>query len=218
MNDALIDDLTRGLKPVKPMRAWPLWLGAGIALVLAGLYIWFLYHPRSELRDLVAHGTWPTNPVALAKPLLFLILGVSALWAITGLARPQGRMKLRYLLPVLVLGGITVGNLISEVMMFGMDDIASRLNGGVTVCFTTILCGGLAGLVVLWRLWLRRTATSHPVALGAMSGLATASLMAAAYALHCNMDAPVYIVAVYGLAVAVFTAFAAILGKWLLRW
>ena len=218
MSDALIDDLTKGLKPVKPMRLWPMWAGAGLGFVLAGLYIWFLYHPRPELRALMANGTWPTNPVVLLKPLLFLVLGISALWAVSGLARPEGRMKLRYLIPVLVLGGITMGNLITEIRTYGTEDIPDRLNGGVDVCFTTILCGGLAGLVVLWRFWLRRTATSHPVVLGAMSGLATASLMASAYALHCNMDAPVYIVLIYGLAVAVFTGFAAILGKWLLRW
>jgi len=218
MSDTLLDDLAKGLKPVKPLRMWPVWIGAGIGLVLAGLYIWFIYHPRAELHDLVMHGTWPTNPVAIAKPLLFLALGISGLWAVSGLARPQGRMKLRYLLPVLVLCGITFGNLISEIMIFGWEDIGHRLNGGVTVCFTTILCGGMAGLIVLWRLWLRKTATSHPVTLGAMSGLATASLMAAAYALHCNMDAPVYIVAVYGLAVAVFTGFAALLGGKLLKW
>lgn len=218
MSDALIDDLTKDLKPVRPLRMWPLWAGAGIGLILAALYIWFIYHPRAELHDLVMHGAWPANPVAITKPLLFIALGASALWAISGLARPQGRMKLRYLLPVLVLGGIMFGNLISENMIFGWDDIAERLNGGVTVCFTTILCGGMAGLVVLWRLWLRKTATSHPVMLGAMSGLATASLMAAAYALHCNMDAPVYIVLVYGLAVAVFTGFAALLGGKLLKW
>ena len=218
MSDAFLDTLTTGLKPVKPMRMWPLWAGAGIALVVAVLYIWFLYHPRVELRDLVMHGTWPTNPVAIVKPLLFLALGVSALWAISGLARPQGDMKLRYLLPVLVLGGIVMGNLISEIMVYGWGDIAGRLNGGVTDCFLTIMCGGMAGLIVLWRLWLRKTATSHPATLGAMSGLATASLMAAAYALHCNMDAPVYIVVVYGLAVAVFTGFAALLGGKLLKW
>jgi len=145
MSDAFLDTLTTGLKPVKPMRMWPLWAGAGIALIVAVLYIWFLYHPRVELRDLVMHGTWPTNPVAIVKPLLFLALGVSALWAISGLARPQGDMKLRYLLPVLVLGGIVMGNLISEIMVYGWEDIAGRLNGGVTDCFLTILCGGMAG-------------------------------------------------------------------------
>ena len=51
-----------------------------------------------------------------------------------------------------------------------------------------------------------------------MSGLAAASLMAAAYALHCDGDAPVYLLAVYGGAVAIFTAVAAALGARLLRW
>ncbi len=164
------------------------------------------------------HGVWKGNPTAVIKPLLFLTLGLTSIWAVTGLTRPEGRLKLRYLLPVLAVGGIVLGNFVSELAIFGFNGIGEKLNGGVTVCFTTILCGGMAGLIILWRFWLRRAATTQPVALGAMSGLATASLMASAYALHCNMDAPVYIVLIYGLAVVVFTGFAALLGGKLLRW
>lgn len=51
-----------------------------------------------------------------------------------------------------------------------------------------------------------------------MSGLAAASLMAAAYALHCDGDAPIYLIAVYGGAVAIFTGIATWLGGRFLRW
>ena len=82
----------------------------------------------------------------------------------------------------------------------------------------TIVCGGGAGLIAMWRLWLRRTATSHPAILGAMSGLATGALMAAAYAIHCDRDTPVYILGIYGGGVAIVTAIAALLARKLLRW
>ncbi len=216
-SDAFLDDLAKGLTPAKPMKAHQLWLGAGLGLLIAAFYIWVFYGPRTEISALV-HGVWKGNPLAVIKPLLFLTLGLASIWAVTGLARPEGRLKLRYLVPVLAVGGIVLGNLISELTIFGFSGIGEKLNGGVIVCFTTILCGGMAGLVVMWRFWLRRAATAQPVALGAMSGLATASLMASAYALHCNMDAPVYIVLIYGLAVAVFTGFAALLGRKWLRW
>ena len=213
----MIDDLTRDLKPVRPVRAGLLWAGSVVGLILAAVCVIVLLGPRVEMVLLMA-GHWPANPVVLMKPALFLISGASALWAISGLTRPEGRLKLRYMLPVLAVLGLIFGNLAAELARSDTADIVQKLNGGITTCFTTILIGGLIGLAALWWLWLRKAATSHPVALGAMSGLAAASWMAAAYALHCNMDAPVYIFAVYTLAVAVFTGLAAILGGRMLKW
>jgi hypothetical protein len=136
----------------------------------------------------------------------------------SGLVRPEGRPKLRYLMPVLIIGAIVFGALLVEFQHEGWTRTMANLSDGVLICYMTILCGGMAGLIVLWRLWLRRSATSHPVSLGALSGLATASLMAAAYALHCQGDAPVYLLLVYGMAVAILTGIAALLGGKLLRW
>lgn len=213
----LLDTLTHDLKPVKPLRSRPLWLGALAGLIVAVLYIWFLYGPRPELAALT-QGNVPHSHMPIIKPLMFLALGIGALWGVAGLVRPEGRPKLRYLLPVLIIGGIVFGNLLVEYQREGWDRMTDNLNGGVLICYMTILCGGMAGLIALWRLWLRRSATSHPVALGAMSGLATASLMASAYALHCQGDAPIYLLLVYGAAVAILTGIAALLGGKLLRW
>ncbi|MEI9902901.1 MAG: NrsF family protein [Asticcacaulis sp.] len=217
MND-LVDQLTSDLKPVTPLKALWLWAVAAVGLAAAATFVVMVLGMRVEMGMLVYGHRLPANPVVLMKPALFLVSGLSAIWAVSGLVRPEGRLKLRYLLPVLAVMGIIVGNLMSELVRSGTADIAEKLNGGVSTCFMTILTGGLIGLAALWWLWLRKAATSYPVSLGAMSGLATASLMAAAYALHCNMDAPVYIFAVYGLAVAAFTGFAALLGGRMLRW
>lgn len=219
MSDApdLIDRLAGELKPVKAMDNRWLWAGSAVGLILGALVVIFVLHPRIEM-ELLTEGYWPSNPVVVIKPALFLISGISALWAVAGLTRPEGRPKLRYLLPILAVMGLIFGNLASELVRDGTSQIAERLNGGVTTCFTTILGGGLAGLVAMWWLWLRKAATAYPVALGAMSGLATASLMAAAYAIHCNMDAAVYIFVIYGGAVTAFTGLAALLGGRLLRW
>lgn len=217
MTDSLLDDLAADLKPVLPLRSAPLWLGATAGLFLAAIYILKFYGMRPELVGLM-HGLWPVKGMVVLKPLIFLVTGASALWAVSGLARPEGRLKLLHIAPIAVLLTLVVISLIVDLAGSGMGDIHKDLDGGVLVCFTTILCGGMAGLAVMWRLWLRRSATSYPVTLGAMAGLATASLMEAAYALHCNMDAPVYILLVYGLAVALFSGFAALLGGRLLRW
>ncbi len=213
----LIDQLSGGLTPVKPMDNRWLWIGAAVGLILGALYVILALHPRIEMERLT-EGYWPSNPVVLVKPGLFLVSGISALWAVSGLTRPEGRPKLRYLLPVLAVVGLILGNLASELVRDGTSQVAERLNGGVSTCFTTILGGGLIGLVAMWGLWLRKAATAYPVTLGAMSGLASASLMAAAYAIHCNMDAAVYIFLIYGCAVATFTGVAALIGGRLLRW
>jgi hypothetical protein len=212
MSDTLLDDLTKDLKPVKPLRAWPMWLGAGVGLALAASYVIGFYGLRLELSG------GPMKFMAVAKPLLFLVTGISALWAVSGLARPEGWLKWRYVLPIVTMLVLVIGALGLDIGRSGMAAVAEGLDGGMRLCYTTIICGGLAGLVALWRLWLRRTATSHPVTLGAMAGLAVGSLMASAYSLHCNMDAPAYLLAVYGLAVAIVTAIAALIGGKLLRW
>ncbi len=217
MSDPLIDSLTNDLKPVTSLNTRWLWLGAVVGLVLAVAYVWLVLGPRFEWVGLF-NGLKISNRAMYIKPGLFLIFGFSALWAVADLSRPQGRLKLRTLIPVILLGGIIAGQMFSDLLRSNHQQIIDSLTGGVSTCFVTILCGGMAGLAVLWRFWLRRTASSHPVALGAMSGLATASLMAAAYAVHCNMDAPVYIIVIYGGAVGLFTGIAALLGGRLLRW
>ena len=216
-DDALLDSLTTDLKPVKRLRASSLWIGAAVGLVVALVYIFVFYGPRGDIVAML-RGAEMTNPMVIGKPLIFLVVGFSALWAVADLARPEGRLKLLPVLPALAVFGLVVGNLLSEMAIFGTDNFARQLNGGGHVCFITILCGGMAGLVVMWRLWLRKAATSHPVLLGAMSGMAAASLMAAAYSIHCNMDFSIYILLFYGTAVAVSSGIAALLGAKLLKW
>ncbi len=217
MSDDLIDRLSQDLKPVRTLDPRAMWGGAAIAVVLAAIYIYFAYGPRLDV-VLWLHGHFPRAAMVWFKPLAFLLTAAGALWAVADLSRPQGRLRTRTLLPLLGCLAILCGGLMSDFQTFGMPYAAERLHDPMILCMTTIFFGGMAGLLILWRLWLRRAATSHPVALGAMSGLATACLMAAAYAVHCDRDAPVYILAVYGVSVAVTTGVAALLGKRFLRW
>jgi len=217
MSDPLLDHLAQDLRPVHPLRNARLWLGGVAGLAVAVVYIWVLYHPRPEL-ILLMHGVRAGNAMPVVKPLMFLVLGFSALWAVADLSRPEGRLRFGHLAALAVIGAVTCAGLVYEGVTFGLRDYATWLSGGVLICYTTILCGGMAGLIVMWRFWLRRAAPAQPGLLGAMSGLAAASLMAAAYALHCQGDAPVYLLAVYGGAVAIFTGIAALLGGRMLRW
>ncbi|MDC7684234.1 NrsF family protein [Asticcacaulis sp. BYS171W] len=216
-HDDLIDSLASGLTPTRPLVDSRLWLGTMFGLVLAILYVSVVFGIRPELKGLWG-GQWPDAFTPIGKPLLFLLLGLTSLWTVTRLSRPQGEMKLAYWLPVAAALSLTLFNMTLELARDGWQVSAQQLNGGVVSCFSTILCGGLAGLAVLWRFWLRRAATTYPTALAAISALMCASLMASAYALHCNMDAPVYIVLIYGLAVALFTGVSTLAGRRLLSW
>ena len=217
MTDALLDALTKNLRPAHPLRDRRLWLGALLGVVAAVVYILVFYHPRHDVA-LLMQGRWSGNPMAVVKPLMFLVLGLSAIRAVADLSRPEGRLRPSRMLALIVIGAAVLAGLGYQWLTFGTQNLVAWLSAGVTLCYVTILCGGMAGWLVMWRFWLRRTASSQPRLLGAMSGLAAASLMAAAYALHCDGDAPVYLLAVYGGAVAIFTAVAAALGARLLRW
>lgn len=217
VGETLINDLIDDLTPVKPLRNASLWTGAIVTVVLAALYIFFVYGPRPEIRAAL-HGVWISAQMMWLKPVLFLSIGAGALWSVTDLVRPEGRFRLRTLLPMTAAIGIVLVMLISDLTKFGVAEVLSHAHDPARLCFLTILCGGLAGFALMWRLWLRRSATSHPVLLGAMSGLAAASLMAAAYAVHCNMDTPVYILAIYGAPVALLAGIAGLIGGRIFRW
>ena len=217
MSDAFLDKLAADLKPVKPMRLWALWPMAGIGLVIAALFVIAIYKPRDEMMAM-SHGIMPSNMMVMGKPLLFLVTGLTALWGVGDLVRPQGRLRWRTVVPTIVLLGWIILSAIGQYMGDGPASTMHSLQGGNQLCYETIMGGGAIGFALLWGLWLRKAATSAPVALGAMSGLATASLMAAAYAIHCSMDSPAYLLLVYGVAVGLITAVTAMAGNKLFKW
>jgi len=217
MTDDLLDKLAGDLKPVQPMRLWPLWLMAGIGLVLAAVFVIFVYGPRPEMTAL-SHGAWPAAFMIVGKPLVFLITGLSALWSLGALIRPEGRLRPPTLAPVVLLAGVIVVMAVVQYIGDGPVKTLHSLQGGNSLCFATIAGGGIIGFGLLWALWLRKAATAAPVTLGALGGLAASSLAASAYAIHCNMDAPAYLLLVYGLAVGLITALAALAGKRLFSW
>jgi hypothetical protein len=216
MSDDILDDLARDLKPARPLSVRALGIGAALTATLAAIYIFFVYGARPELRAMLG-GDFDVDPMAWFKPFLFIAIGAGAFWSVAGLARPEGQFRLRTLAPLVIAVGFVLAALVADIIARGPG--AFRNIGDPSIlCVLTIVCGGGAGLIVMWRLWLRRAATSHPGLLGAMSGLAAASLMAAAYAVHCDRDTPIYILGIYGGGVAILTAIATLLGRKLLRW
>jgi hypothetical protein len=217
MSNPLIEQLTRDLKPVKPMSFRPVVIGAGIGLALAVAYVVLRMGLRPELKALLA-GQMPEVMMVIGKPLTFLLTGLSALWALSGLFRPDAELKPYRLWPVFGLMALLAVGIVIETATQGTAEVMTRLREPMMVCFTTILGGGFVGFAALWALWLRRAAPASPTLFGALSGLMCASFMAAAYALHCDRDTPVYILTFYGLAVAVFAGIGGLIARRFLRW
>jgi hypothetical protein len=216
-NKHLINQLTRELKPVRPMSLRPVIIGALIGCAMAVVYVSLRLGFRPEIKALMA-GHWPEVLITMGKPLAFMVTGLSALWAMGGMFRPDGELKTYRLWPVFGLIGLMAIGIVIEGITLGGAEMVTRLGDPIIVCFTTILGGGAVGFAVLWGLWLRHAAPSNPTLFGALSGLMCASFMASAYAMHCDRDAPIYILTYYGLAVAAFTGIGALVTRRFLRW
>jgi hypothetical protein len=215
--DPLISNLTSELKPVRGMAMRPLIIGVIAGIVLAVIYVAIVQGVRPEIKALMS-GHWPHIAMVVGKPLLFFITGLSALWAMSGIYRPEGVLKPYRLWPVFGLLGLVLLGIVIEGATLGAGEVMTRLHDPFITCWTTVFGGGAAGFAVLWVLWLRRAASSYPGVFGALSGLMCASFMASAYALHCDRDAPIYILTYYGLAVAAFAGLAGLFGRRFLKW
>jgi hypothetical protein len=216
-HDDLINSLVNDLKPVRPMRTALLWAGAGVGLLLAAVFISVFYGFRPEIVAL-STGALPVHFTPIGKPLLFLVLGVTALWSVSKLNRPENEFHIIHILPIIVGVSIAILNMILEIATEDYVFLIHQLHGKVILCYATILCGGTMGQLVMWRFWLSKGATTFPTILAAMSGLTTSSLMASAYSLHCPMDAPIYVVLVYGMAVAIYTGLSTLVSRHFLKW
>ncbi|MFT3998325.1 MAG: DUF1109 domain-containing protein [Asticcacaulis sp.] len=216
--DPLIERLAQRVRPVSPLRMRGLAVWAIAFLIAGAVFVLGAYGVRPEWRDLFTAGRMPDTMGPLFKTGLFLFMAGLSLWGISGLSRPEGRLKSVALWCL----GLIVGGLMlltgAQVFLTGWGATLASLKGGVSNCFLIVLSGGLIGLGAGWALWLRRAAPSDPVRFGALSALAASALMTVAYSLHCPHDAPVYLLLVYLTPNLVLAALGALSGRWLYRW
>lgn len=206
----LIRTLAADATPPRPLAAT---LAAGLvpaclaAVALVGAVLGY----RPDLATAIL------DPVSAARIVIPLALAALALPLALRLARPEGAAGARLwplLLPVAVAAGLLVWSLaVIPAEGWGMAWRGKTM----VVCLVSIPVLSLFPVAAIF-LMLRRGAPTAPARAGAMAGLAGGSVAAAAYALHCNDDTPLFYVSWYGLAILTVTVVSAWLGPRLLRW
>lgn len=214
----LIETLSQSVNPVAPLGRRGLWLWVSLSLLAGTAFVLTTYGARPEMGVLLSEGRLADNLWAYAKTAFFLALASLAVWQVYATARPEGRLNRAQtgllglgLIALLTLTGIDIARNGLPVAMTGLSD-------GAPVCFLTILVGGMAGLGLGWALWLRHTAPGDPALFGALSAFASSAVMTVAYTLHCDHDAPAYLLLIYLAPNLVAALIGSVAGRWLFRW
>lgn len=212
MADRFLDTLAESLTPVRPIKPVAAICGA-VALTLAGGAVVLA---TLGLRDQYAGATL-TDPMFLIRAGLLLLLGAASLIAVTAMARPAvgaHRNGWRWALGAAAI--VPVAALITALV--GESPVAARLypQDGVECLRYSIGIGLVLGAAL--TLWLRRGAPVSPERAGIVIGLASGSLGALAYSLHCPHNDIVYIGLWYTLAITITTLLGRLIVPRFIRW
>lgn len=149
------------------------------------------------------------------KVALPVVIAVATVPVALACCRPEVRVR-RWPLALLISG------LFAGLAYDLLTGSAAGRAGGWTManqvqCIARVGALSLAPLAaVFWAL--REGAPTRPAAAGAVAGLMSGSLAAAAYALHCANDALPFVAASYGAAIGLVALAGAGLGARLMRW
>lgn len=153
----------------------------------------------------------------ILKFVVTLALAVSAAGLLLRLARPGVSRGLW--LPALLAGPVMLAIGIGyELMAFAPSEWAARLIGRYSsFCLRTIPVLSAPILIAL-LIALRQGAPTRPALAGAVAGLVAGGVGAFLYAAHCPDDSPLFVLAWYGLSIAVITLVGMLIGSRVLRW
>lgn len=196
-----IERLIVDLRPVKPLNPLRLLLLSLTVTTITLIVVLGVYGIRPDIFHRADDGVWPP-PIAILKPLMWVWIGFSAWHAVVNLSRPEGRLYWSDLapLPVIALSQLTITLL--EVVHDGWAATFAPGFGQAALCAASLFTATFLGMRLADLVWLKFTASSHPMVLRLMTVLAFAALASAAYALHCPMDQPYYMLGVYMPAIA----------------
>jgi hypothetical protein len=206
----LIRTLAADATPPRPLAAT---LASGLppALAAAAAAVGLTLGYRPDL------GSAMFDPVSAARYVLPLLLMALALPLVLRLARPEGAEGARLwplLLPALGAGGLVIWALATTPAQgWGMAWVGKTM----IWCLVSIPALSVLPAIAIFAM-LRRGAPTAPRLAGMTAGLAASGGAAAAYALHCTEDSPLFYVSWYGLAILAVTAGCAWVGPRVLRW
>lgn len=207
MTNDFVEQLVAELKPQPILKNQHLWLLALLALLAAAISIKLTLDFRT---DASATVWW--------KPALFFFAGLASIAWLADIARPGQRLRLWHLAPLVVTDVVLMWQLITQLMQHSDAPWAALQDAGAYYCVSVITLGGAAILLALWYGWLRKTASDQPALLGALSGFSAGCIAAAAYALHCDHDAMLYIAVYYFMPIVLLSLLGAWLGQRYLDW
>jgi hypothetical protein len=209
------EELLRALT-ADEVKRWPSLEHLLMAGLLAGTFcaaLLFIWRIGVRPNLLVA----ATDPRLMLKFMVTLALAVSAAGLLLRLIHPglyPGRWALALLIgPVALAIGIAC-----ELIVFPPAAWGARLLGRYSAFCLTSVPLLAAPILTALLLVLRKGAPTRPALTGAVAGLLAGAMGAFLYAAHCPDDSPLFVLAWYGLSIALVTAVGLALGSRLLRW
>ena len=211
MTETLIDHLVADLTPRPALRMAALWRLSALAFAgVAGLILGSM-GVRVDAMAALHSGA------LLWKPGLFLLLALALLRWVGDLSRPVGAASPWPWV------GLGASGLLYAAVLWGQATPAALWikdlhDPTAPYCFGSVMGGGGVALALMWRFWLRHTASPRPERLGGLAGLAAGALAAAAYALHCPQDHISFLTIYYGAPLVLLTGAGVLLGRRTLQW
>ncbi|MCU0802323.1 MAG: DUF1109 domain-containing protein [Rhodobacteraceae bacterium] len=206
------DDLLRTLAadstPRRPLRM-TLLLGLVPGVALAVLAVFLVLGFRADLMESLG------RPLSVARFVISGLLGLLALRLVLVLAQPGQRLALWPLAMVALAAATLLGLALWQTPVEARQ--MALMGKTVSTCLVAIPLLALVPLVAVMAT-LRSGAPTQPRLASAVAGLAGGGVAAAVYALHCIEDSPLFYVTWYGLAIAIVTALATLVGPRLIRW
>ncbi len=213
MSNPVIDTLVDNLTPTKALKNRNLYGFYALTLMIFAFVVLSVFGLRVDYKSALDSGSifW--------KPAIFLLASLGGLYAMSSLSRPQGRLSTITLGFIVLSIALMTWQTIIQYPNISLAQISDSLGkSSATSCLMVTIVGGMLLTFAFWKFWLKKTASTRPVLLGALSGFTSANIAATGYALHCNMDGVLYILGFYGFGVLALTGLGAIFGKKLLNW
>jgi hypothetical protein len=186
----------------------------GVVLLIAALAGFAFLGVMGVRADL---GRALGDPLVIVKQLFPVLLAFGAFWASVRMARPETGPgpALAVLAAVPAMLGLAA---IREALILPTEAWGMAFVGKSRVeCLTFVIALSLP--ILAGSLWaLRRGASVHPAASGALAGLLSGGTAASVYALYCTEDSPFFYGVWYALGILAVSALGALIGSRLLRW